>query len=133
MYWKSNFIISYLVEKCTYLIHTLKIMLKSKLICMAFGTKFRKNITHQQIVWGNGPKIVRTVNRIWTVKVYITPWKQRADSKSCKIVLQFEFSTLKRPSRNVTLKKLLHYCNKSNLPMVLVEIMDCNIVKQWHW
>ena len=56
-------------KRCTYSLHTLKIMLESKLICMAFGIKFRKNITHQQIVWGMGPKIVRTVNRIWTVNV----------------------------------------------------------------
>ena len=56
-------------KRCTYLLHTLKIILKSKLICMAFGKKFRKKMTHQQIVWGNGPKNVRTVNRIWTVRV----------------------------------------------------------------
>ena len=51
--WQQN--ISKLIKRCVYSIHTLKIMLKSKLICMAFGKKFLKNITHQQIVWGNGP------------------------------------------------------------------------------
>ena len=51
-----------------YLFLTLKIMLKSRLICIAFGQKFLKNMFHQQIVLCKGPKVMRTKFIIWTVR-----------------------------------------------------------------